>query len=251
MLSPEAWHHRYQQQAGWTAVLRSHLFDQIGLGKGGSTLEVGCGTGAVTADLARRYPVSSFGIDWNHDFLRLAADQDPLTRYACADAHVLPFADTVFDAVLAHMFFLWIAEPENVLAEILRTLRPGGWVLALAEPDYGGRNRFPLKTGEISRPPARAPPRQGAFPRRGREMASFFMKAGLTRVECGVMGGQWRSAEALDGLEEEWRVLRADLEGFVPAAELARFYAADKRARQAGERILYVPTWYAIGQKPG
>lgn len=250
MLSPEIWHRRYQQQAGWTAALRSHLFDLAGLDRGGRSLEVGCGTGAVTADLARRNPVSSFGVDWNHEFLRLAAEQDPLTRYACADAHFLPFSGAGFDAIFAHMFFLWIAEPENVVAEILRTLRPGGWVLALAEPDYGGRIDFPSELEELGRLQTEALSRQGAFPRRGRELPSLFLRAGLTRVESGVLGGQWRSAEALEGFEEEWQVLRADLEGTVPAAELARFYEADRRARQAGERILYVPTWYALGQKP-
>lgn len=250
MLSPEIWHRRYQQQAGWTAALRSHLFNLVGLTEGGRTLEVGCGTGAVTADLAHRYPVSSFGVDWNHEFLRVAADQDPLTRYACADAHVLPFADTVFDVVLTHMFFLWIPEPDIVMTEILRALRPSGWVLALAEPDYGGRIDYPKELEELGRLQAKALSRQGTFPQRGRELASLFLRAGLTNVESGVLGGQWRSTEVLDGFEEEWQVLRADLESTVPAEDLIRFYAADRRARQAGERILYVPTWYAIGQKP-
>jgi len=249
MLSPENWHRRYQQQAGWTAALRSHLFSQIGLGEGGSVLEVGCGTGAVTADLARRYPVASFGVDWNLEFLRLAAHHDPLTRYTCADAHFLPFAGAIFDVIFAHMFFLWISDEDRIMAEILRTLRPGGWVLALAEPDYGGRIDYPPDLAALGRLQAEALSRQGAKPQRGRELASIFLRAGLTRVESGVLGGRWRTAEALDGLEDEWLVMRADLEGLVSTGELARFYEVDKSAREAGDRILFVPTWYAIGQK--
>jgi SAM-dependent methyltransferase len=55
----------------------------------------------------------------------------------------LPFPDSSFDLVCCHFLLLWVADPLNVLTEMLRVTRPGGGVLCLAEPDYGGRIEYP------------------------------------------------------------------------------------------------------------
>jgi SAM-dependent methyltransferase len=53
-----------------------------------------------------------------------------------ADGHHLPFHASGFDGVLADRVLQHVAEPERVLDEMLRVLRPGGRI-ALADPDYG------------------------------------------------------------------------------------------------------------------
>jgi SAM-dependent methyltransferase len=249
MLTPLAWHRRYLQQAGWTAALRRHLYERIGLQAGQRTLEVGCGTGAVTVDLAAGMGVSSFGLDLLPEYLQVARRADPLTRFVRADAYAIPFPPGAFDAILSHMFLLWIANPAALLQEITRVLLPGGWVLALAEPDYGGRIDFPTELSELGRFQSEALSRQGAFPQRGRELAGLFMTAGLEEVESGLLGGQWQAGQAMQGFEDEWQVLRSDLGGTVDASRLEMLYDRDRQARQEGSRILFVPTFYAIGRK--
>jgi len=55
------WHLRYIQQAAWTRDLRAYLFDKVGLTRARRVLEVGCGTGAILAEL--KTPASLHGLD--------------------------------------------------------------------------------------------------------------------------------------------------------------------------------------------
>lgn len=242
------WHQRFSQQAGWTAPIRRHLFERIGLAEGTRVLEVGCGTGAITADLSKTGRFVTFGLDLQRDFLAIAQQVDPRSRYLQADAFFTPFQSACFDAVCCHMFLLWIPDPLAMLTEMRRVTRAGGWILALAEPDYRGRIDFPPPLEQLGRLQADALARQGARANQGRELAGLFSTSGLNQVESGVLGGQWQSATGLDGFEQEWQVLRADLAGWLPSGELERFQEADRIARQQGERVLFVPTFYAIGQ---
>jgi len=251
MLTSDAWRRRYLEQAGWTATLRHHLYQQVGLRSGLRSLEVGCGTGAVCADLTKHYAVASYGIDLLPEYLRIARKEDPRTRFSCADAYAIPYHPATFDVVYCHMFLLWVADPGKILQEINRVLRPGGWFLALAEPDYGGRIDYPTSLSELGRLQSEALASQGAFPMRGRELAGLLLAANLSQVETGLLGGQWKAANAMQGFSTEWQVLRADLSGQVDELHLDRLQQVDKKAREIGERILFVPTWYAIGKKLG
>ena len=250
MLSDREWDERYRQQAGWTAALREHIYRHIGLSSGQRVLEVGCGTGAVTAHLVQKYPVRIFGLDHNSGFLSLAQEEQPSAGFVCADALNIPFASGAFDVTLSHMFLLWMQEPRLALAEMRRVTRAGGWVLALAEPVYGGRIDYPQELDDLGRLQAAALRSQGANPERGRELAHLLIDAGLVHVEAGVLGGQFTAAQSMQGFAQEWRVIQADLEGQADAVELERYRRLDEAARRKGERILFVPTFYAIGQVP-
>ena len=167
MLSDRQWDERYRQQAGWTSALREHIYRRIGLASGQRVLEVGCGTGAVTAHLVQNTPVRVFGLDHNAGFLSLAREEQPGAGFICADALNIPFSSGAFDVTLSHMFLLWMREPQRALAEMRRVTRAGGWVLALAEPDYGGRIDYPQELAALGRLQAgalraRAPIQNGA-----------------------------------------------------------------------------------------
>jgi hypothetical protein len=91
--------------------------------------------------------------------------------------------------------------------------------------------------------------RQGAAPCRGRELAELFNTAGLAEVETGVLGGQWRRGScSAQEIEAEWETLEEDLEGMLPPAELARLKQANAGAWAEGSRVLFVPTFYAVGK---
>ncbi|HJS28489.1 MAG TPA: methyltransferase domain-containing protein [Anaerolineales bacterium] len=249
-LTPQDWHRRYAQQARWTADLRRHTFQRLGLERATRVIEIGCGTGAVLGGIQSDGGPNRFGLDIKADFLALARRAVPGALLAQADAHRVPFADSVFDAALCHYLLLWVEDPRAVAAEMRRITRPGGAVLALAEPDYGGRLDYPDALRNLGRQQAESLRRQGADPELGRELASILAGAGLREVESGVLGGRWGQPPGPAELDLEWSVIEADLEGVVPPDELRQLRVLDEAAWKRRERILYVPTFYAIGRKP-
>jgi ubiquinone/menaquinone biosynthesis C-methylase UbiE len=250
LLSPRDWHQRYLQQAGWTRAMRTYLLRRFDLGAGKRVLEVGCGTGAITADLSTTSTCHVYGLDLNFPYLELASEADTRSRYTSGDAFSLPFSPDTFDAVVCHFFLLWIRDVPAVLDEMRRVTRPGGAILAMAEPDYVGRIDYPDSLGELGQWQAFALGSQGAQPNIGRRLMSEFLAAGLEQVETGVMGGQWKSTFDVDAFESEWKIIESDLSVMVSPARLQALRRMDEVAHRIGERILYVPTFYATGKIP-
>jgi ubiquinone/menaquinone biosynthesis C-methylase UbiE len=250
LLSPRDWHHRYMQQAGWTRAMRSYLFRRFDLGAGKRVLEVGCGTGAVTSDISITTTSMVYGLDLNFAYLSIARTAETRVRYTSGDAFSLPFPNAVFDAVCCHFFLLWIRDIPSILAEMRRVTRHGGVILALAEPDYGGRIDFPDSLSELGQWQAFALGSQGAQPNIGRRLMAEFNAAGFDQVDCGLMGGQWKAAFDPSAFEAEWKIIEADLAVMISPARLQALRRMDEVASRKGERILYVPTFYACGKIP-
>lgn len=248
-LSASQWHQRFQQQAAWTESVRGYLLAQAGLPAQARILEVGCGSGVITAALNGYAHGNVYGLDLNREFLALAGSHDPLTRFTCGDARDLPFATATFDAVVCHYFLLWVAQPAAALAEMVRVTRPSGAVIACAEPDYGGRIDYPAQFAEIGRLQSAALREQGADPEMGRKLSGLFHAAGLHDIASGLLGGQWKNPPAPEPMALEWDVIQADLGGKIPQERLDQLREEDAAAWQSGERVLFVPTFYAIGRK--
>jgi SAM-dependent methyltransferase len=247
-LSLEAWHARFCEQAGWTRDLRRYLYGRAGLSEGRRVLEVGCGTGVVAADLAACSAAAVHGLDFSLPHLRFAYQQSTPAQFTCGDAQALPYDSGVFDLTCCHFLLLWVRRPEAVLAEMRRVTRKGGAVLALAEPDYGGRIDYPPEMAPLGQWQRDALKRQGADPEVGRKLGSLLRRAGLQAVETGVLGGQWGPALSCDARASEWAVLQADLGQAVALETLRQLQALDDVAWQRGERVLFVPTFYAWGR---
>jgi SAM-dependent methyltransferase len=116
------------------------IFDRHPLG-GGSVLDVGCGTGEITARLAAKYPQATFiGIDLEEQHLDRArercAEFGSRVRFQIGDALALPFPDEQFDLVVCRHLLQAVPDAARVLAEIRRVLRAGGRAHLIAE-DYG------------------------------------------------------------------------------------------------------------------
>lgn len=241
------WHSRYQQQARWTQNLRAYLFEKAGLVAAERILELGCGTGALLTDLPVKARAAIHGVDWNLSSLMEAAAHAPGASLLCADGHFLPYPDSTFDLVFCHYLLLWVKDPAQVIAEMRRITCPGGAVLALAEPDYSGRIDYPSTLEQLGRWQTESLRNQGADPAMGRKLAGLFARAGLRQVESGILGSEWRVADQVtDNLE--WEVLQADLSANLPAQDIKRMKQLDAIAWETGQRVLFVPTFFAWGR---
>jgi SAM-dependent methyltransferase len=246
-LTPQEWHQRFRQQVRWTQELRTHLLPRAGLAYAQRLLEIGCGTGALLEDMQTAFSGALFGLDIAAPHLGQAHRHAPHANLTQADAHYLPYPTGIFDLAVCHFLLLWVTDPAQTVSEMARVTRPGGAVLALAEPDYGGRIDYPEELSKIGAWQTAALQRQGADPFVGRRLATLLVGAGLQDVEAGVLGGRWTDPPSSAELALEWKVLQEDLIATPEAGQLPGLRALDEAAWARRERVLYVPTFYAIG----
>ena len=242
------WHARFTQQARWTLPLRQYLYEKIGLAGAHRILDVGCGPGALLPELAHATPAAVHGLDLSLPALKQAATHAPNAALTCADAHTLPYPDNIFDVSLCHYLLLWVHNPAHVLREMLRITRPGGYVLALAEPDYTHRNDAPAALVPLGKLQTEALTRQGADTSIGARLGALFAEAGIHLIETGELGRGSSAPLMLDEQGLEWAVLRADLTGYIPDADIQKYEVLDRAAWQCGERELHIPTHFAWGR---
>lgn len=88
-------------------------------------LDVGCGEGSNTRSL-RDLGADVVALDISETFLRAARDSASASAYLRGDSTTLPFAPSTFDVVTAFMSVMDTADPEAVITEAARVLRPGG-----------------------------------------------------------------------------------------------------------------------------
>jgi ubiquinone/menaquinone biosynthesis C-methylase UbiE len=94
---------------------------------GARVLDLGTGVGAMAAELVRAFPgIVLTGLDLAPAQLAQAAIRAPVSTYVQADAAALPFADATFDRVHVSWLLEHVPDPDRVLAEIYRVLKPGG-----------------------------------------------------------------------------------------------------------------------------
>jgi len=123
-------------QQGWAL----ELIAKLDLRGDEAVLDIGCGDGKVTAEIARRLPRGTVtGVDSSADMIRLAQSSFPFASYPNlsfhpGDAASLPF-DGTFDVVFSNAALHWVKDHRPVLAGIARSLRHGGRALL----QMGGR----------------------------------------------------------------------------------------------------------------
>jgi SAM-dependent methyltransferase len=241
------WHARYLQQAAWTRDLRTYLFDKAGLKSARRVLEVGCGTGAILRELET--PASILGLDLNPAALTQALVNAPAASLTHANGLAIPFPDYSFDIVYCHYYLLWVRDPLQAVLEMKRVTKPGGHILALAEPDYYARVDQPDALRPLGEWQRDALLGQGADPGFGAKLAQTFFTAGIKLEETGTIQGGVEEPSAWER-EMEWAVIQADLGESVSGEEIQKMKTLDDEAWAKGERVLYVPTYFAWGVTP-
>ena len=253
-LTVQDWHKRFVQQTHWTSTLQQYIINRTSLHKSRRILEVGSGTGAATTALRENLPaenqVEIYALDLNWGYLNFAQNQDVQSNIIQGDGHILPLPNGLFDATYCHFLLLWVSNPMNVVKEMLRVTRPAGVVIAMEEPDYGGRIDHPDDLIHIGQLQTHSLEIQGADPYLGRKLPGIFSNAGLKNIEFGVLGGQWDQRNYPDINESEWDILRYDLETLLTHEEITQVQRSLADTRSAGDRVLYIPTFYAFGYVP-
>lgn len=211
-------------------------------------LEVGSGTGAILEKLPSEQIWT--GLDLDPDRLHFAREHLPDGRLITGDGHHLPFRSGWFDASFCHFLLLWVKSPLRVLAEMKRVTRPAGAVMALAEPDYDGRIDHPRDLIPLGLAQNRSLEQQGAALTIGRQIRVLFQDAGLENIKTGILGAQWSPNPNRAGTASEHEILRRDIAHIGETKELQSLLEKDQRAWQSQDRILFVPTFFAIGRVP-
>ena len=112
---------------------------------GQRVLDVGCGPGALTAELVRRLgPAAVAAVDPSESFVAAAQERHPGVSAQLAAAEQLPFADKAFDAALAQLVVHFMADPVSGLSEMARVTRSGGVVAACVWDHAGGQGPLGL-----------------------------------------------------------------------------------------------------------
>jgi SAM-dependent methyltransferase len=246
MRTPKEWHTRFSHQAQWTNQVRDYLLGLAQIEPGRTIIEIGCGTGAILSRLPDN--PAAYGLDINYRFLQYTQDLAPPTPLTCGDAHQLPFLKDTFDISCCHFLLLWVTNPLLVLKEMARITKPGGAVLLLAEPDYGGRIDHPEELQKLGTAQIESLRAQGADPFMGRKLPGLLIGAGLKNIEIGIIGNQWHTTYNQDYHLSEWDTLLHDLVDHFPKDQLADYQEIDQTAWEQGTRVLYVPTFYAYGE---
>ncbi|MDX3517151.1 class I SAM-dependent methyltransferase [Streptomyces scabiei] len=165
-------------------------------------LDIGCGPGTITADLAALVPEGHVtGVDHAPGILeqaRATAAGRGLDNvdFAVADVHALDFPDDTFCVVHAHQVLQHVGDPVQALREMLRVTRPGG-LIAVRDSDYAAMTWFPHSPGmddwlELYRRVARA---NGGEPDAGRRLKSWALRAGLTDITATSATWTYATAE--------------------------------------------------------
>ncbi|MDE3228621.1 MAG: class I SAM-dependent methyltransferase, partial [Chloroflexota bacterium] len=138
-----------RRAAQWVPFLLPHLRPGMRL------LDVGCGVGSITLDLAELVaPGVVVGVDMDEAQLtiaREAAATRGLTNasFTVGSVYELPFANASFDVALAHTLLLHLSDQLRALRELRRVLAPGG--LVAVSDDYFGAWAFAPEDSPVRR----------------------------------------------------------------------------------------------------
>jgi SAM-dependent methyltransferase len=113
----------------YSRALARPFADAIGVTAGQTALDVGCGPGALTAELvARLGPGSVSACDPSPPFVAAFAARFPEVDVRAGRAEDLPFPDAVFDVALAQLVLHFVSDAPAAAGELRRVVRPGGRV---------------------------------------------------------------------------------------------------------------------------
>jgi len=168
----------------YSVPLAPKLAEFAAVAAGQRVLDVGCGPGALTAELVTRLgPAAVSAVDPSEPFVAAAQERHPGVEVRRAAAEQLPFGDGAFDAALAQLVVHFMADPVVGLREMARVTRKHGVIAACVWDHAGGQGPLSL-FWEAAREldPDVEDESQLAGAREG-HLAQLFQAAGLHEIE--------------------------------------------------------------------
>jgi SAM-dependent methyltransferase len=239
--------------------LAASLIRFAGVEPGMRALDVGCGTGLLTAALAEQLGAGNVAaVDPSEPFAEACRRRVPGAEVVTGTAERLPFPDAAFDVALSQLVVNFMADAEQGAAEMTRVTRPGG-VVAACVWDYAGEmpllRAFWGAAHEVDA--ERAAESDEAFLRFGSpdELSDLWSSAGVGDVRTAPLLAQ----ASYSGFEDLWAPLPA---GVGPAGAFTKSLDDEARVKlhDAFQRRLGVGdepfelsarAWAVAGTRPG
>lgn len=238
--------HRSRTAENSAAYLLPHLRSGLSL------LDVGCGPGTITEDLARLVaPGQVTAIEPTPEALSVAqrSVETGGIRFETADVHDLPYANESFDIVHVHQVLQHVHDPIRALREMRRVTVAGG-IVAARDADYAAMTWYPELPAldewlSVYRRTAR---RNGGEPDAGRRLLSWAREAGFADVTATASVWCYATAEERQWWSGMWadRVIESALAeqavsyGYATREDLARLSEAWREWGRAEDG------WFAI-----
>jgi SAM-dependent methyltransferase len=170
------------------------LFDRVGIGAGMSCLDVGCGGGDVTLDLAGLIGPAGRVVGWDIDETKLELARGEAAEmgfgnveYRLADIRQSE-ATSEFDVVYTRFLLTHLRDPAEAVAKLGQAARPGG-VVIIEDIDYGGTFCRPFSAAfqRFSNIYLEASQLNGGDPNIGLRLPGFLIDAGFENIQTNVV----------------------------------------------------------------
>jgi SAM-dependent methyltransferase len=168
--------------------LAQRFADAAGISAGQRVLDVGCGPGALTAELVARVGAGSVAaLDPSTPFVAAARARFPGLDVRQGAAESLPYEDAAFDAALAQLVVHFMTDPVVGLREMARVVRPGGTVAACVWDHAGAGSPLATYQRAVRDLDPDAPDEADLTGSREGQLAELLRKAGLHDVRPHVL----------------------------------------------------------------
>lgn len=213
----------------YAAPLAAALIEFAGVEPEMRALDVGCGTGGLTAALTERLGETNVrAVDPSEPFAEACRTRLPRVEVLVASAEALPFDDQAFDATLAQLVVNFIPDADAGVREMARVTRPGG-IVASCVWDYPGEMTLLRAFWDAAREVDPEAPDEGAIMQwcHEGELAELWRDAGLVAVRFGELVVRASYAD----FEDLWSPLLA---GVGPSGSFCKSLDEERRARLQG-----------------